>query len=334
MFYQIYYQRFGTISDTSYKAICLLLGVVFSTGVAPFNYWPLSLLSLSLLLLSIRNTVDFKSRIFYSILFFSGFYASANYWLVDCFVIGASSFWIGLLYGLISWAAASLFMSICMTFTLSFYLYMESHNHSKFVLALIFSASWVLGEMLRSTLLSGYPMHYLGYFVIDFVELLQVANIFSIFGVSFIIALVVYCFSIGAKGVIVSLLVLGGVYFYGLSALEVSEGESGKSVSVRLINANIPELDLLNRELSKSIRDKHVEISSRPTKLSKPPEIVIWPESMLQYYIDDSIEERLALVENLASLEKIKSSKFHLVVLPLKLKNATGSPVRAIAFVE
>ena len=42
----------------------------------------------------------------------------------------------------------------------------------------------------------------------------------------------------------------------------------------------------------------------------------------------------MLVVENLASLEKIKSSKFHLVVLPLKLKNATGSPVRAIAFVE
>jgi len=42
----------------------------------------------------------------------------------------------------------------------------------------------------------------------------------------------------------------------------------------------------------------------------------------------------ILIVENLAYLEKIKSSKFHLVVLPLKLKNATGSPVRAIAFVE
>jgi kynurenine formamidase len=42
----------------------------------------------------------------------------------------------------------------------------------------------------------------------------------------------------------------------------------------------------------------------------------------------------LLIVENLANLDKIKSSKFHLVVLPLKLKNATGSPVRAIAFVE
>jgi kynurenine formamidase len=42
----------------------------------------------------------------------------------------------------------------------------------------------------------------------------------------------------------------------------------------------------------------------------------------------------MLIVENLANLEKINSSKFHLVVLPLKLKNATGSPVRAIAFVE
>ena len=42
----------------------------------------------------------------------------------------------------------------------------------------------------------------------------------------------------------------------------------------------------------------------------------------------------ILIVENLANLEKIKSSKFHLVVLPLKLNGATGSPVRAIAFVE
>ena len=42
----------------------------------------------------------------------------------------------------------------------------------------------------------------------------------------------------------------------------------------------------------------------------------------------------MLIVENLANLEKIKSPKFHLVVLPLKLNGATGSPVRAVAFVE
>ena len=42
----------------------------------------------------------------------------------------------------------------------------------------------------------------------------------------------------------------------------------------------------------------------------------------------------ILIVENLANLEKIHSGKFHLIVAPLKLKNATGSPVRAIALVD
>ena len=45
-------------------------------------------------------------------------------------------------------------------------------------------------------------------------------------------------------------------------------------------------------------------------------------------------KNNILIVENLANLEKIKSSKFHFVVLPLKLNGATGSPVRAIAFVD
>jgi len=45
-------------------------------------------------------------------------------------------------------------------------------------------------------------------------------------------------------------------------------------------------------------------------------------------------KNNILIVENLTNLEKIKSSKFHFVVLPLKLKGATGSPVRALAFVD
>lgn len=37
------------------------------------------------------------------------------------------------------------------------------------------------------------------------------------------------------------------------------------------------------------------------------------------------------IVENLTNLEKIKTTHFKFVALPLKLKNATGSPVRAMA---
>ena len=42
----------------------------------------------------------------------------------------------------------------------------------------------------------------------------------------------------------------------------------------------------------------------------------------------------ILIVENLTNLDKINSDKFHLIVAPLKLKNATGSPVRAMALVN
>lgn len=42
-------------------------------------------------------------------------------------------------------------------------------------------------------------------------------------------------------------------------------------------------------------------------------------------------KNNILIVENLSNLNKIKTINFELVILPLKLKNATGSPVRAIA---
>lgn len=43
------------------------------------------------------------------------------------------------------------------------------------------------------------------------------------------------------------------------------------------------------------------------------------------------LKKDILILENLCNLEKISKTHFKLVVLPLKLKGATGSPVRAIA---
>ncbi len=42
-------------------------------------------------------------------------------------------------------------------------------------------------------------------------------------------------------------------------------------------------------------------------------------------------KNNILIIENLANLKGIKSRRFRMAVLPLKLRNATGSPVRAIA---
>ncbi len=42
-------------------------------------------------------------------------------------------------------------------------------------------------------------------------------------------------------------------------------------------------------------------------------------------------KNNILIVENLSNLNKISSKQFDFIILPLKLKDATGSPVRAIA---
>jgi len=42
-------------------------------------------------------------------------------------------------------------------------------------------------------------------------------------------------------------------------------------------------------------------------------------------------KNNILIVENLANINKIKSKEFTFTILPLKLKDATGSPVRAVA---
>ena len=42
-------------------------------------------------------------------------------------------------------------------------------------------------------------------------------------------------------------------------------------------------------------------------------------------------KNNILIVENLTNLNKILTKEFNFTILPLKLKDATGSPVRAIA---
>ena len=42
-------------------------------------------------------------------------------------------------------------------------------------------------------------------------------------------------------------------------------------------------------------------------------------------------KNNILIVENLANMNKIQSNEFHFTILPLNLKGATGSPVRAVA---
>ena len=56
-----------------------------------------------------------------------------------------------------------------------------------------------------------------------------------------------------------------------------------------------------------------------------------WLSPHREKWLVATAKNNILIVENLANLNKIKSKEFDFTILPLKLKDATGSPVRAIA---
>src|SRR5699024_3128445 len=46
------------------------------------------------------------------------------------------------------------------------------------------------------------------------------------------------------------------------------------------------------------------------------------------------LKRNILIIENLINLDSIKQSRFDFIGMPLKLKGGTGSPIRALAFVD
>ncbi|MBS3921761.1 MAG: cyclase family protein [Nitrosarchaeum sp.] len=88
-------------------------------------------------------------------------------------------------------------------------------------------------------------------------------------------------------------------YFINNPGLSESAATYLVSKKINLVGIDSPSIDLG--------QDKHFKVHKILTK------------------------NNILIVENLSNLNKISSKQFDFVILPLKLKDATGSPVRAIA---
>lgn len=83
-----------------------------------------------------------------------------------------------------------------------------------------------------------------------------------------------------------------------------------------------PGLDLSSAKYLSSKKINLVGIDSPSIDLGKD-------ESFCVHHVLS--KNNILIVENLANMNKINSNEFNFTILPLKLKDATGSPVRAMA---
>ncbi|GAB5414226.1 MAG: apolipoprotein N-acyltransferase [Congregibacter sp.] len=261
-----------------------LAGALLTLSLAPFNFWPAAILGcalLAFLLASCTPAQAFRRGWLFGI----GLFGSGASWVyVSIHVYGNAS---PLLAGFLT---ALFCVSLGLLHALQAWVYARWVRPLPGGMLLGFAALWVLGEWLRSWLLTGFPWLYLGYAHVD-TWLAGWAPISGVFGLSFIVAFSASCVFLAWRsrqtatlisyGGLLATLWIGGLM---LKPIEWVAPASQLPLSVALYQPNVPQEQKWDRRYYRAILEKF-ELAVRPAFAQ---DLIIWPESAIPRIYDQA----------------------------------------------
>jgi len=162
---------------------------------------------------------------------------------------------------------------------------------------------WVSLEYIRNYLFSGFPWGLLGYSQFNRLHLIQISDIFGIYGVSFLIALanatifliLLYITKSKWKEVRVTKRLAGGsisvfvliiciVFIYGKWRIESIDNliSASKSLKITLVQGNIEQSIKWDPAFQTATTEKYVKLSLSAKK--EKSDLVVWPETATPFY--------------------------------------------------
>jgi apolipoprotein N-acyltransferase len=156
---------------------------------------------------------------------------------------------------------------------------------------------WVGIEYLRAKLLSGFPWSLLGYSQYKHVDLIQIADLVGVYGISFLIlvsnaliyVLLFDCSSIKKvffmRDIPVIVVTVFFVLAYGHHQLSKTETKGSTPLKVAIIQGNIDQ----SMKWNPAYQIKTINIYERLTRTTRPfkPNLVVWPETALPFFFQD-----------------------------------------------
>jgi len=171
------------------------------------------------------------------------------------------------------------------------------------VLLFMIPSVWVSLEYIRSFLFTGFPWELLGYTQFNVLHLIQISDIFGVYGVSFCIALSNAAIFLGylylsgkdrlknevkaklASGsTVIFVLIFCMVWFYGKWRIESIQKLISDSPSVRvaIVQGNIDQAKKWDPAFQIASTKKYINLSLLAKK--HKPDLVVWPETATPFY--------------------------------------------------
>jgi len=285
--------RIATLLDTLRRhrllpLLLLALGALTPFAFSPFDCWPLALFAIGLAGELLRAHG-----------------AGRTAWLGWCYGFGLWGYGTHWLYVSIHdygytppWLAtpmvAALAAVMALFFALLGYVYARLRLQRAALLAL--PALWVLGEWLRSWVLTGFPWLFTGYAFID-TPLAGYAPLFGVFGISLIavFSALALCRALAERKAWPALAVALALWAGGFALQFVPwTRPSGDELSVSIVQGNIPQEVKWQLEW----RDKTVDIYRQLSQSEWGRDLVIWPEAAIPMFYHEAIAELTEMQDN------------------------------------
>jgi len=169
--------------------------------------------------------------------------------------------------------------------------------------ALWVPAAWVASELARARFLVGNPWALLGYAQIGWTPLVQIADVTGVYGVTFVVAAANAAIaasldrSIAAhvrrRGLAIATALAVATLAYGAVALGRAPLD-GLPLDVAIVQASTDVGATWRPELYGAHLDDYLQLSDAALR-GEHPDVVVWPESAITFFLEDEPEYRAAI---------------------------------------
>lgn len=298
-------ENVSMLSGWRRAALLLIAGALAGLAMPPFDFWPLLFLAFPVLVWALAG-ISGKRAFATGWLFGLGYFAVCFYWIGIAFLVDAATylwmmpFMVGALAGgmALYWGLAALATVLA-----------RQQGLGRII---VLAISLGIAEWLRGHLLTGFPWTAPGLAATGMGGLAQAASLIGMTGLSLLIVLwsalpsLFGLASLRRREVIGAMLlfaVLPALWLWGAYRLAGADDKPVEGVRLRIVQPNIAQDDKWRGDNARAIFDKMKRMSGeatagRPGGLADTS-VVIWPESSVSFFMDESVQGLAELADML-----------------------------------
>ncbi len=273
-------------------------GILIALSFPKFGLFPLAWIGLAPLLIILKD--KYKKEAFWF-----GWLAGLVFFLITINWVTITMHNYGKVPMPVSYAIMFLLASYLGLYTALFaYLYNMTKEGSPVIRLIIGPCIWAALELLRNYFITGFPWALLGYSQYEFLEIIQIAEITGVYGVSFLIvmsniAIAEIAILIRKRGrkekghyknlialTAIPIFLFTAIYIYGYIKLSSNKSDANnQKIKIGLLQGNIDQGVKWDVKFKRETIDIYLNLSKKAK--AEGAELIIWPETAAPFFFEE-----------------------------------------------